>query len=570
LQEDNLIIIDIQSNLPIFVSPSLISVFSISNYSNFDLYTTLSKLVEDEFQDELSSFFQNSTNNSIETIDYRIQLYETVKWFHHKKKFIENGNNQLVLHLFNDITHLKTLSQMIDKNYNHLDLVFHNSEIPMLIIDSEKLTILDKNRSINKMFHFERNKIIGLSLNFIFEDLGILNEIKHFINSTQDVLIIKTNILNANSIQIPVEILIGKFNFTNKKCLLLKFRDQKKSYTSSTDFLGMNVSLTTYMHAVSSATILSISDPTGTIIYVNENFSVISKYSRDELIGKKHNIIKSDYHPKSFYEDLWKTISNGKIWRNEIKNKAKDGTFYWVDTYIMPFFDEMGNIIQYLSIRNDISQRKFKEEEIEKLNQSLLEQNKKLREFSFINAHKIRGPLVSLLSLVELIKENESKDSLELLQQLNDTAFVLDESIKELAMILNPTNVSNNEPKAKFQLKKIFLIDDDTIQHMVNKINLKKMIPDSDIYTYTNGLIALDEMKIEKPDLILLDINMPIIDGWGVLDEMKKRDLVFPVLMLTSSCDPKDEEISMNYDYVKGFIMKPLSKDKIKTQLLNE
>ncbi|MBI3845201.1 MAG: PAS domain S-box protein [Planctomycetes bacterium] len=158
--------------------------------------------------------------------------------------------------------------------------------------------------------------------------------------------------------------------------------------------------LAEFKFALDQSAIVATTDRKGLITYANDKFCEISKYSREELLGKDHRILNSGLHPKEFMHNLWRTISSGKIWRGEIRNRAKDGSHYWVDTTIVPFLGSDGAPYQYLAIRADITERKRAQD-------ALLEQESlaMLGQMAAVVAHEVKNPLAGISGVIQVLAD---------------------------------------------------------------------------------------------------------------------------------------------------------------------
>jgi PAS domain S-box-containing protein len=198
--------------------------------------------------------------------------------------------------------------------------------------------------------------------------------------------------------------------------------------------------------ALDQSTIVAITDQTGIINYVNDEFCRISKYSREELLGQDHRIINSAFHPKEFIRHLWTTIASGKVWKGELRNRAKDGSIYWVDTTIVPFLNSEGKPYQYVAIRHDITQRKLAEDQV-------LQQAAELQraaQLSFVGelaaglAHEIKNPLAGIQGAVDILIRRRDKNDpeREALEGMRHEVERIDSTVRALLDRARPRLVS--------------------------------------------------------------------------------------------------------------------------------
>jgi len=239
-------------------------------------------------------------------------------------------------------------------------------------------------------------------------------------------------------------------------------------------------------YALDQAAIVAAADEHGFITYVNDKFCEVSGYNHDELLGKTHKIINSGYHPQSFFADLWKTITQGQVWRGEVCNRKKNGEHYWVYTTIVPFFDENQKIIQYLSIRYEIT-------DLKRAQQTILDQQEKLVAASRLSAigemaaaitHEINNPLGVILGRVEMLKAmiSEGGASLEELMKVADTIDATGQRIAKIVRSMKTLAHNNHETDAPVKTSVQSMVNDAVelcrFRFQNHQIQLKKPVID--------------------------------------------------------------------------------------------
>ena len=288
------------------------------------------------------------------------------------------------------------------------------------------------------------------------------------------------------------------------------------------------------------SSLVALTDKYGTITYVNEMFCKISKYSQEDLIGKNHRILKSGHHPPEFYQRMWNVISQGKVWRGDIKNKAKDGTYYWVKTVIMPLFDNKGSISEYISVRTDITDHKKIQEQLQTSQKIIKHQLYEMKEIDFqkdafvsMIAHELRTPLSPIMMHCEILKNPDiigklNPDQLEAINAIYRNSNRLEKIVRNL---LDVEKLDMNKMKFEqdeFRVERLMI---DIFKDFLSEANSKRI----NLINSTKGSMTIksDKLKISQ---IIINLIQNAVDfvpqGTGRIEisaQRKGDDIVFCV-----------------------------------------
>jgi CheY-like chemotaxis protein/PAS domain-containing protein len=285
------------------------------------------------------------------------------------------------------------------------------------------------------------------------------------------------------------------------------------------------------------------------------------------------DISETDFGRKyfnSFFQDYQKLSKSNVNLNRVIRNLVMIDKNYdarHVDIFSMPFVFNGIDCVMALAVDNTEIHKSLSENIV--LNNSLKIQNKQLRDFSFINSHHIRSHLANILGIISLSNEQENLP-LEVMDMLKESAGKLDSEVRNVNNLLSENDYFMQKDvlngildTEKNREKVVVFVDDDKVQHMINKKILLKINPNLNLNFFECPVLALNWLTENKADLLLLDINMPRMKGWELLDHLEEKGVDIEVKMLTSSVALEDIEKSKKYGRVSGFLVKPLQEAAI-------
>lgn len=309
-----------------------------------------------------------------------------------------NGTPLYVDGAFRDMTARKLIEDNLDESEERFRTLFEQNRSVMLLVDPISVQIIDANKAAEEFYGWSHEELLNKSL----KEIRVSDESEppqSLIQSSLEQEKFETVHRIANGSLRNVEVYISKFNIRGKPILhsiIFDITEKKKAERMSL-LLGRGIE--------QSPVTIVITDKNGDIEYVNPKFTEVTGYTRAEALGKNPRILQSKYHDREYYEELWKTILSGQNWVGELRNKKKNGDIYWENALISPITDEKGNIINFVAIKEDITEKKkILEELINAKNKAEESDNLKT---AFLNniSHEIRTPMNAIVGFAKFIND---------------------------------------------------------------------------------------------------------------------------------------------------------------------
>jgi PAS domain S-box-containing protein len=313
----------------------------------------------------------------------------------------------------------------------------------------------------------------------------------------------------------------------------------------ATNLLATTRELENQHSALDKHAIVSITDVNGIISYVNDQFCEISGYSRDELIGNNHNILKSDYHVAAFYKGIWKTLNNKEIWQGEICNRNKRGEEYWVYTTIVPFVDDQLTPYQYVSVHNDITSQVLAQKTLMEDRDTAVNASQAKSDFLSRISHELRTPLNAILGFSQLIDSMNDNHAIETRKEYtNEILMAGDHLLKLINELLDLSRIEAGQLKIDMIAVPICTVLNECCS-LMSPLAKKQQVKLIDNYhEWKDSLVSADPIRLKQVIVNLLSNAIKYnIEGGTVKINCKnnKADAILVEIINTGQSIPEDQ-----------------------------
>ena len=351
---------------------------------------------------------------------------------------------------------------------------------------------------------------------------------------------------------------IGKSEVVNNKRIKIygSYQDINDQKVAALELEKSLRSLKDYKYSLDQSAIIAFTDQKGIITSVNDNFCTTSGYSKQEVIGQTHQILNANYHSVSFFKEMWEEITAGKVWRGEIKNRTKQGNYYWVDTTIVPFLNEENKPTQYLSIRFDITERKRIEEEKNKFQETIENSlneiymfNKDDYKFTYANNGALFNLGYSLVELKEFSPINIKPDyTLETFNEL--VAPLKSRELEKIIFFTNHKRKNGSIYPVEVHLSLVKETENENFLAIVLDITERKKTQENLLLTSERLQLAAKSVKMGIYDWDIINDKLTWDDTMFELYGIKKDNFSESYADWKSVIHPEDFEYAVNYiDY---------------------
>lgn len=497
----------------------------------------MNELIKLNAQDYNASWDQNKILTTIKQLKGKTETFEII---HRRKdgssfdaevsaKGITINNRDYLLCITRDITERKKAHSLIKESEKKFRTLFENAMVAIMLLDIKSFRIFDCNPAAEELFGSSNNKIIHSLIQDLSPEFQISGEnseelINFYINKALSGEKTKFEwCFESENKRVLAEVNLYKVDINGNSLLQMICKDVTEKRKSEEQLRLLSQSI----NQSSSAVI--ITDLNGNIQYVNDTFTTLTGYTKDEVIGKNPRILKSGYTSPEIYKQLWEDIISGKQWSGEFLNKRKDGTLYWESARISPVKNNRGEITHFIGIKDDVTKLKKLLDELKIAKAKAEETNRLKTNFLANMSHELRTPLVGILGCASMIAE-DTKEPLtqELANIINKSGQRLHETLNA---ILDLTRLESESLDVDLKPVDILPLLRNTYELFLNEAKLKGLnlyfdVDDEEIIAFAD----LNLLKSVLSHLISNAIKYTEIGGVSIRAFLNENKIIIKVV----------------------------------------